>query len=89
MENEECKDKLSYISTAKEGTLIAFKDYCGKVKTAKVISNDEWNETIEAETAYGMKYTVKYESILWVKTGSRWQRGIYDLLKGKVKDEEN
>ena len=88
MEKEE-NNKLSYISTAKVGTLIAFEDGNGKVKSAKVISNDEWNEMIEAETAYGMKYSLKYDSILWVKTGNRWPRGIYNLLKGKAKDGKN
>lgn len=76
-----CKEK--YIDTALEGTLIAFSiEDENKAKSAKVIKVDKDKRFVYAETSYGKKYKVKYENVLWVKTGTRWPRGVYNLLKG-------
>ena len=40
------------------------------------------------ETEYKSVYKVSFDDVLWVKTGNRWPKGIYELLKGRVKLNE-
>ena len=40
------------------------------------------------ETDYGAQYITPYEDIIWVRTGKRWPRGVYKLLKGLVDVDE-
>lgn len=76
------EQKLQYVENAKIGALIAFKLPDGKVKSAKVTNKSTKNKKLRAETEYGATYIVPYEDVLWVRTGDRWPKGVYRLLKG-------
>lgn len=78
--------KMPYIENVEIGTLVAFRLFNGKVKSAKVIRKSTKNRKLMLETDYGAKYIVSYDDIVWVRTGKRWPRGVYKLLKGLVDD---
>lgn len=74
-----CKQtKNDYIERIKIGSIIAFKIYnkaiSGKIK--QIGSN------FLVETKNGKTFAIKKEDILWVKTGSRWPRFVFEMLKG-------
>lgn len=77
--------KEKYLATLEIGSLIAFKTSSEKAETGKVIKKSTFNRCVKAITNYGAEFIVKYEDILWIKTGTRWPKGIYNLLKGKKK----
>lgn len=74
--------KADYVDNASKGTIVAFKVDDDKVKSAKVVRKSSKEKLLKCVTSYGKEYIVKYSDILWVKTGSRWPRGVYNLLKG-------
>jgi len=78
--------KMPYIENVEIGTLVAFRLSNGKVKSAKVIRKSTKNRKLKLETDYGAKYIVSYNDIIWVRTGKRWPRGVYKLLKGLVNE---
>lgn len=89
---KECAEdmnKKTYINNMSVGTLVAFKTK-GKVKSAKIIKKSTKNELALVETKVGKQYRINYDDIVWVKTGKRWPRGVYNLLKGieVLKDAE-
>lgn len=79
--------KMSYVENIKVGVLVAFKLSNGKVKSAKVAKKSSSKRKLLLETEYGKTYIVPYEDIIWVRTGNRWPKGVYKLLKGL--DDEN
>lgn len=74
--------KIRYIETAEIGTIVAFRLSNGKVKSAKITKRSTKNRKFKLETDYGAEYIVSYDDIVWVRTGKRWPRGVYKLLKG-------
>lgn len=78
--------KMPYIENIEIGTLVAFRLSNGKVKSAKVTRKSTKNRKLKLETDYGAEYIVSFDDIVWVKTGKRWPRGVYKLLKGLVDD---
>ena len=78
------KQKTPYIENIEIGTLVAFRLSNGKVKSAKVTRKSTKNRKLKLETDYGAEYIVSYDDIVWVRTGKRWPRGVYKLLKGLV-----
>ena len=74
--------KDGYIEKVNLGCLVAFKTSNGKVKSAKIV------KMLLLETEYKSVYKVSFDDVLWVKTGNRWPKGIYELLKGRVKLNE-
>ena len=83
------ESKLDRVITAPIGTLIAFYEPgTTKLNTAKITNRNKSKKLIKCETQYGREFIVSFESIVWVKTGSRWPKGIYNILK-KKKVEEN
>lgn len=91
--NIDMEQKMHYIENIEIGTIVAFKLSNGKVKSAKVVKKSTKNRKLKLETDYGAEYIVSYESIIWVRTGKRWPKGVYNLLKGtvcsNVKKEQN
>lgn len=84
------EQKMQYVEGVEIGALVAFKLSSGKVKSAKVIRKSTKNRKLKLETDYGAVYVVSFEDIIWVRTGKRWPKGVYKLLKGLVdSDEEN
>lgn len=80
------KQKMPYIENIEVGTLVAFRLSNGKVKSAKVTRKSTKNRKLKLETDYGAEYIVSFDDIVWVRTGKRWPRGVYKLLKGLVDD---
>jgi len=78
------EQKMSYIENIDIGTIVAFRLSNGKVKSAKVIRKSTKNRKLKLETDYGAEYIISYEDVIWVRTGKRWPRGVYKLLKGQV-----
>ena len=78
------EQKMSYIENIDIGTIVAFRLSNGKVKSAKVTRKSTKNRKLKLETDYGAEYIISYEDIVWVRTGQRWPRGVYKLLKGQV-----
>lgn len=78
--------KMPYIENIEIGTLVAFRLSNGKVKSAKVTRKSTKNRRLKLETDYGAEYIVSFDDIVWVRTGKRWPRGVYKLLKGLVDD---
>ena len=76
--------KMPYIENIEIGTLVAFRLSNGKVKSAKVTRKSTKNRKLKLETDYGAEYIVSFDDIVWVRTGKRWPRGVYKLLKGLV-----
>ena len=78
------EQKMHYIENVDIGTIVAFKLSNGKVKSSKVARKSTKNRKLKLETDYGAEYIVSYDDIIWVRTGKRWTRGVYKLLKGLV-----
>ena len=76
------KQKMPYIENVEIGTLVAFRLSNGRVKSAKVTRKSTKNRKLKLETDYGAEYIVSFDDIVWVRTGKRWPRGVYKLLKG-------
>lgn len=79
--------KMRYVENIELGTLVAFRLPNGRIKSAKVIRKSSKDRKLQLETDYGAKYIVSYEDIVWVRTGKRWPRGVYNLLKGITSNE--
>lgn len=80
--------KMQRIEAIEIGTLVAFKLSNGKVKSAKVVRKSSKNRKLKVETEYGASYIINYEDVIWVRSGKRWPRGVYMMLKGLVDDGE-
>ena len=80
------EQKMSYIESVEIGTVVAFRLSNGRVKSAKVTKKSTKNRRLKLETSYGAEYIVSYDDVIWVRTGKRWPRGVYKLLKGTVDD---
>lgn len=78
------EQKMSYIENIDIGTIIAFRLSNGKVKSAKVTRKSTKNRKLKLETDYGAEYIISFDDVVWVRTGKRWPRGVYKLLKGQV-----
>ena len=85
-EAEQANKHLEYIENAEVGTIVAFR-VGDKVKSAKIINRSSARRKLKLETAYGRVYVVDYDDIIWVKTSSRWPRGVYELFS-KVKNSK-
>lgn len=84
--NVDLSHKMDYISRIDRGTLIAFQ-VGTKVYTAMVTNKSVSRGLIKAETKLGVEFIIPFKDILWVKTGKRWPKGIYLLLKGGKTNE--
>ena len=80
------EQKMRYIENVELGTIVAFRLANGRVKSAKVVKKSTKSRKLKLETNYNAEYIVSYDDIIWVRTGKRWPKGVYELLKGKVDD---
>lgn len=85
-EIDEKKTRADYVAEAPIGSIVAFVTEDGKYKSAKIINRSSKRSVLKLRTSYGKEFQVPYQSVLWVKSGERWPRGIYNLLKGKVNE---
>lgn len=85
----DAKTKGDYVREAEEGVIVVFRLYfeaksglkLTKVISGKVIENDKEDEAYVVETKNGLTYIVPYDTVIWVKTGSRFPRGVYEEMK--------
>lgn len=82
------EEKKPYIENAAIGTLVAFRLSNGKVKSAKITKKSTSKKKFMLETSYGAQFIVPYNDIIWVRTGKRWPKGVYELLKGSGNNEQ-
>lgn len=83
------KGRSDYIVEAEINMIIAFrlnfqsndKTNLTKVISGIILENDKENKRFLIETRNGLKYVVPYDSAVWVKTGNRWPKGVYDEMK--------
>lgn len=83
--------KMSYIENVANGTIVAFKLPNGKVKSAMVMEKSNTKRKLKLETEYGKTFIVDFNDVVWVKTGNRFPKGVYEALKGvhrNVKETE-
>lgn len=85
--NIDFEQKMRYVENIEIGTIVAFRLSNGKVKSAKVVKKSTKNRKLKLETDYGAEYIVPYENVVWVRTGKRWPKGVYNLLKGTAHSE--
>ena len=92
----QAKDKVAkilnvkdyYIKKADIGFIVAFRTRNGKVKSAKIAKKNVDKRTLVLETEYKAKYKASFDDVLWIKTGPRWPKGVYKLLKGVQEENE-
>lgn len=96
-EQKESKTKDEYISNAQVGLIVAFRlnfearsgTKLTKVISGKILENNSEKQLYLVETRNGLKYGVPYASVIWLKTGSRWPKGVYEEMKqGSVEVED-
>ena len=79
------ESKLKHLQNIKRGTIVAFKTTVfgnERVKSAAVDNVSQKRQMLKLKTAYGKEFTVPFSDVIWVRTGSRWPKGVYELLKG-------
>lgn len=76
--------KLKYVENAEVGTIVAFRLPNGKVKSAAIEKRSTKRRVLQLVTSYGKTFVVSFDDVVWVKTGTRWPKGIFDLLKGNA-----
>lgn len=73
------KTTLEYLNDAEAGTLVAFKkNNSDAAMSGKFIMVE--NDEIVVETKMGTIFRLNPENIIWVKTGARWPRWVFDLF---------
>jgi len=81
------EQKQKYLDNIQIGALVAFRVSETKAKSAKVIKKSTKQRKLMVETSYGATSVISFDDVLWVRTGNRWPRGVYNMLKG-IGDEE-
>lgn len=74
------KTTLEYLSNSEPGTLIAFKkNNSDAVMSGKLVSIED--DEVIIETKMGTIFRVNPVDIIWVKSGLRWPRWVFNLFK--------
>lgn len=87
--HEVTKTTLDYLKNAEVGTLVAFqKDFSkNRAMSAKFISFEDGKVIVESKQ--GTRFKLNPENIIWVKTGERWPKWVFNLFnRSKQNDEE-
>ena len=83
---ESDNDKNDRIQNAPIGTIVAFKAPGGRIRSAKIKLRSTANRRLMVCTEYDAEYNISYDDVIWVKSGKRWPKGVYNLLKGRAAD---
>ena len=75
-------NREAYVDSAKVDMIVAFKLPNGKVKSAKIIKRSTPKRRFLVETKYGAQFVISFDDVVWVKTGTRWPKYVYNLMKG-------
>ena len=76
------QSRVKYIESATVGTLVAFRLSNGRVKSAKIVKKSTSKRKFMVETKYGAQFIISFDDVVWVKTGTRWPKHVYNLMKG-------
>lgn len=79
--------KKTYVEDATIGTIVAFTMPNGKVKSAKIIRKSTKRRKLMLETGYKARFIVSYDDIVWVRTGDKWPKYVFKLLKGEGQED--
>lgn len=79
-ESDSAKQKQYYLDNAKIGVFVAFRVNSTKTLSGKIEEIHKADFVIE--TKNGVRFTIKKSAVIWVKSGSRWPRGVFLELKG-------
>lgn len=72
-----------YIDNAPKGTVIAFKiELSGRERTLSGKIEEVSKDSVKVVTKNGSAYTIPRDKVIWVKTGLRWPKGVFNELKG-------
>ena len=61
-----------YLEIAPVGTLIAYWNSKGYLKSAAIVSRNPSKRLLKIETKYGHQSIIKYDDVEWVKAGKWW-----------------
>ena len=74
--DDERPDTEAYLEIAPAGTLVAYWNNKGCLKSAAIMSRNSSQRLVKLETKYGCQMVVSFDDVEWVKTGSsgiqRW-----------------
>lgn len=74
---------LEYLERAEIGSIVAFYDG-ERVRSAAIKNRSTKRKMLKLENAVGQEFIVSYNDVIWVRTGRRWPRGVYELFKSGV-----
>lgn len=85
------KTSRDYLNIIKVGTLVAFKRNEKDIAmSGKFVEFDE-HDNVMVMSKKGTLFKLRPENIIWVKTGTRWPKWVFNLFsntKSKVADKE-
>lgn len=85
------KNAEQYLEMIQPGTIIAVKiEKFGKTKyiSAAFQNINRQKKIIKVITSYGVEHVVEFKNVLWVKTGKRWPKHVFELLRGVSEAEK-
>lgn len=84
MKEARMQGKESYLLEAPLGTIVAFRVSPKKdiYLSGEIIERNTEERSFKVKTRKGAIYDVDFSSVLWVKTGKRWPRKVFELLFG-------
>ena len=51
-------------------------------KVKKIVKRSTPKRRFLVETKYGAQFIISFDDVVWVKTGTRWPKHVYNLMKG-------
>lgn len=75
------ENKERYLQSIKVGTLVAFREYNGKLNTAAVQNVSFKRRQLRLITQYEKEFIVSFDDVVWIRTKRRWPRFVFDELK--------
>lgn len=71
-----------YLANIEVGRLVAFNDHnMGIVRTARVVNISQKRQQLKVIDIYGSVEVISFEQVAWVKTGKRWPRRLFHLIR--------
>lgn len=80
-------NRTEYVDNIRIGVLVAFRIGDKKALSGKVEEIHGFGFVVK--TKNGIRFNVRKNNIMWVKTGDRWPRGVYLALKGEQSLDEH
>lgn len=85
-EKNSSENKKRYLQNITIGTLVAFREYSGKLNTAAVQNVSFKRRQLRLVTQYNKEYIVSFDDIVWIRTKKRWPRFVLNELKQRSAD---